>query len=301
MVRRKKKIRDGFTLIELVAVVAILSVIAVFAVARIQGVAERAKITAAERDLLTIREAFMSQDSGYFRDMCGIPGFSFGYLRIANLMISTNLFGAVETDVLYKSGFRLDDPLRAENPVGCAPREAFTQWDADAARGWRGPYVGSWSGEFPGSSAVRFRGDSSFAERGFFPPTAGLRLPDAFTRGEGGCSVYGFPGEPAAIDPWGNPYVLQIPPAQAFEGVNTNLSDKTRFRYARVVSAGPDGRLSTPCFALNMTNRWDTTWSEDFRRLSRQAGRDGSGIAARGDDIILFLVRTDTDEGEEGR
>jgi hypothetical protein len=50
---------------------------------------------------------------------------------------------------------------------------------------------------------------------------------------------------------------------------------------------------------LNKTNHWDTTWSESFRRLSRQAGRDDRGVAARGDDIILFLVRNDIDEGEE--
>lgn len=299
MEQRKSQFRDGFTLIELVAVVAILSIIAVFAVTKISSVAEKAKISAAERDLATLREAFMSEESGYLRDMGNVPGFSLGYLRIANLMMPTNLFGVVESDATLKVGFRVDDPNRVQNPDGCAPHEAFTKWNADAGRGWRGPYINTWTGDFPTESARRFSEDASFEERGFFPPLDNLRLPEVFTRREGGCSVYGFPGEPAVIDPWGNPYVLQIPPAQAFEGVNTNLSDEIRFRYARVVSAGPDGRLSTPCFALNKTNHWDTTWSESFRRLSRQAGRDDRGVAARGDDIILFLVRNDIDEGEE--
>ena len=298
MVRRKRQIRRGFTLIELVAVIAILSIIAVVAVSRVEGAANQSKIVVAERDLVTIRDAFISPDTGYLRDMGGIPGFSSGYLRLANLMISTNVFGSVASDLAYLSGFRVDDPNRATNPIGCAASVAFTRWDAESARGWRGPYVNSWTGEFPTEFDVRFPGDSTFGSRGFFPPLDGLREPDVFVNGDDGCSIYGFPGEPALIDPWGNPYVLQIPPAQAFGGANTNLSDDVRFQYARVVSAGPDGRLQTPCFAHNLTNRWETTWGAGLRRLSRQAGCVGSDIGARGDDIVLFLVRNDVDEGE---
>jgi hypothetical protein len=113
-------------------------------------------------------------------------------------------------------------------------------------------------------------------------------------------SVYGFPGEPAIMDPWGNPYVVQIPPPQAFTEV-TNAIDSMRFAYARVVSAGPDGRLDTPCFGANITNFWGTTgWSERRRRLSRQAGLvDGNDRTARGDDLVLFFSRNDIDEGEK--
>ena len=298
---RNVQVCRGFTLIELVAVVAILSIIALIAVSRVEKVAGRAKISAAERDLATIRDAFISSDGGYLHDMRRIPGFSLGYLRMANLMISTNLYGSVADDKTFGSGFRVDDPNRSRNIPGCAEPSAFTQWDAEGERGWRGPYVNSWAGEFPSETDVRFPEDSTFGSRGFFPPINGLREPEEFLRGEGGCSIYGFPGEPAVMDPWGNPYVLQIPPAQAFPGPNTNLSDEVRFRYARVVSAGPDGRLQTPCFALNLTNRWETVWTLDFQRLSRQAGRLGSDVAARGDDIVLFLVRNDVDEGEDFR
>ncbi|MBO7683385.1 MAG: type II secretion system protein [Kiritimatiellae bacterium] len=301
MLLRKVQIRLGFTLIELVAVVAILSIIALVAVSRVEKLAKNAKIAAAERDLLTIRNAFVSPESGYLHDMGGLPGFSRGYLRLANLMISTNLYGSVADNRTYSSGFRVDDPNRPDGIAGCAAPAAFTQWDAEGGRGWRGPYVNSWTGEFPSESDVRHPEDTTFGSRGFFPPIAGLREPEDILRGEGGCSIYGFPGEPAVIDPWGNPYVLQIPPAQAFPGSNTNLSDDVRFRYARVVSAGPDGRLQTPCFALNMTNRWETAWTVDFQRLSRQAGRIGSDVAARGDDIVLFVLRNDIDEGEDFR
>lgn len=297
MLRGKSHKRNGFTLLELVVVVAILSIIVVVAVSRVAGVATRAKLACAERDLVAIRDAFVSPETGYLHDMGGIPGFSRGYLRLANLMLPTNLYGAVEGAAMYMAGFRVDDPARVEGPAGCASPEAFTRWNADSERGWRGPYLNSWTGEFPAASAVRFPGDATFGSRGFFPPLAGLREPDEFVNGDSGCSIYGFPGEPAVIDPWGNPYVLQIPPAQAFPGANTNLSDDVRFQYARIVSAGPDGRLQTPCFALNLTNRWETTWSARFRRLARQAGRLGDDIGARGDDIVLFLVRNDVDDG----
>ena len=90
-----------------------------------------------------------------------------------------------------------------------------------------------------------------------------------------------------------------MPPPQAFPGV-TNVAEVVRFRYARVVSAGPDGVLDTPCFQPNATNETSTTWTARARRLARQAGRiDGDDVSARGDDLVLFLGRGDLDEGEE--
>ena len=149
MVRRKSQIRRGFTLIELVAVIAILSIVAVIDVSRIEGVATRAKIASAEHDLVVLRDAFISSETGYFRDMGGIPGFSRGYLRLANLMISTNLYGSISGDPAYLSGFRVDDPAMGSNPVGCAAPAVFTRWDAEGDRGWRGPYVSSWASSRP--------------------------------------------------------------------------------------------------------------------------------------------------------
>jgi hypothetical protein len=71
-----------------------------------------------------------------------------------------------------------------------------------------------------------------------------------------------------------------------------------------VVSAGPDGILATPCFAVNETNEWSAVgvnWADErMRRLSRQAGLiDGGDRSRRGDDIVLFLSRNDIDEGEK--
>ena len=281
---------------ELLIVVTIVATIAVFAVSRMGQMSRKAKRVATEQDLQVLRTAFTDPENGYLRDMRGIPGFSPAQLRLANLLVSTNLYGALKG----QDGERADV---AGHGVGWASPETFTHWNPESERGWRGPYVRHAMGEFPSADATRFADDSSFKARGFYPVLDGLRLPDDFLNGLDGCSIYGFPGEPAILDPWGNPYVLQIPPPQAFPdrfGSNTNLPDEVRFRYARVISAGPDGRLDTPCFTVNTTNRWATSWNERTRRLCRQAGLiDGDDRSARGDDLVLFLVRNDVDEGEE--
>jgi hypothetical protein len=215
------------------------------------------------------------------------------------LLVSTNLYGEVDGGAFLR-GFRVDAP--GLTVPGAAKGREFTGWSEELCRGWRGPYLKCPAGEFPHPRSRRRPGDGTFAERGFFPDISGLRLPEAFSLDD--ASVYGFPGEPAVIDPWGNPYVLQIPPAQAFSAVSaTNVSDVVRFAYARVVSAGPDGVLSTPCFAVNETNDWSAVgvnWADErMRRLSRQAGLiDGGDRSRRGDDIVLFLSRNDVDEGE---
>ena len=281
---------------ELLVVVAIVATIAMFVSSRMERTARTAKLLAAEHDLQTLSRSFTDPESGYLRDMRGIPGFSPAYLRLANLLVSTNLYGALKG----QDGQRADVAGRGR---GWASPETFTRWNPESERGWRGPYVRHATGDFPSADALRFADDSSFKVRGFYPVLDGLRLPADFLDGRDGCSIYGFPGEPAVLDPWGHPYVLQIPPPQAFPdrfGSNTNLPDEVRFRYARVVSAGPDGRLDTPCFTANATNRWATSWNERTRRLCRQAGLiDGNDRSARGDDLVLFLVRNDVDEGEE--
>jgi prepilin-type N-terminal cleavage/methylation domain-containing protein len=292
--------RGGFTLVELTSVIAILAILAVFAVSRLSSFASRAKETVVKKDLLTISEAFVSPNGGYIADMAKIPGFSRSYLRVANLLVSTNLYGEVIDGSNNMRGIRVDEQYSIIK--GLSSAEEFRTWSEERKRGWRGPYLKSFLGVFPSRSDRRFTDDATFEERGFFPAVDGLRLPSDFSDPD--LSVYGFPGESAIIDPWGNPYVLQIPPAQAFSSHSaTNVSDLQRFRYARIVSAGPDGVLSTPCYTVNETNDWreiGINWSNRrHRTISRQAGLvEGDDRSLRGDDIVLFLNRNDIDEGD---
>jgi len=289
-----QKHRGGFTLVELVSVVAILALVACLAVTRVTALLAHAREEAARRDLATLRAAYLDPADGLLRDLRGLPGFSPGFLRVGNLFVTNDFYVGVADAAARTTGFRLGDPRLTGRR--CLPADRLMRRNTSRDCGWNGPYVKRSTGEFPSEDAVRRAGDATFGARGFFPSLDGLRLPEDFIVRRHGCSIYGYPGEPALLDPWGNPYVLQIPPPQAFRGATTNLPDEVRFRFARVVSAGADGVLSTPCFRPNVSNAWETSWSADTRRLCRQAGRLGTDISARGDDLVLFLLRNDTDE-----
>ena len=268
--------RHGFTLVELAIVVIVLAIVATLAATRFSGFLASARDTAAEADMAAIRDALCGAGTApsLVGDLDGIPGFSPAYLRLANLLCPTNLVGAADR--------WLDDDSRRGHDAGFASAvgainpsavyaefSVFTNRDEAANRGWRGPYLRRFrAAAFPRPDDRRSPTDPTFEDRGFFR-TSTPEFP------------YGLAGEPAVEDPWGNPYVLQVPPAEAFED---SVSEPERFRYARIVSAGPDGILSTPCF--------DTASAAD-RRDSRLAGRRDSDAAPRGDDIVLFLSRAD--------
>lgn len=98
--------------------------------------------------------------------------------------------------------------------AAAAPAAGFptTDFDAIARIGWKGPYLRSGA-------------------------AGGMYLQDT-TRGFG--ALYGVNGDPAPLDGWGNPIVLQQPAAASPAAVAGDLS------YARLVSAGPNGVIETP-------------------------------------------------------
>jgi prepilin-type N-terminal cleavage/methylation domain-containing protein len=159
-------------------------------------------------------------------------------------------------DMKYVPGFAGSD-MRLHHllapPADLYP--AFTNFDSVAQRGWRGPYArnvqpvqnaeAARAGLFPAAGDRRWPEDETFQARGFYAVVSGCVT-----------SWYGTAGLPALADPWGNPIVLQVPQAA--------------FGYARLVSAGPDGVLRTPCSEFAPTNR--------------------------GDDVVLFLNRADVYE-----
>lgn len=247
--QRQRSASAGFTLLELVVVIAILAAVAMLVVSKVDTLEEKATDTVAIADLNTVREAIMGSATapGYLSDMKHVPGFSkLLHLNMHNLLVGSEL------DLL---------PL---------PLEKF---NVLTSRGWRGPYLERTAGvanenavrhnQFPESGERRFAGDTTFGQRGFY-----------YTVND---SHYGAPNDRAMGDRWGNPIVVQIPPNSAF----TTPTDNKRFRYARLVSAGVDGILTTP---------YD----------DRLAGRELNGNTEdRGDDLVLFLNRADIYETEE--
>lgn len=76
---------------------------------------------------------------------------------------------------------------------------------------------------------------------------------------------YGADDDPAMLDGWGNPIVLQFPTRSG-----TDFSDEEKQTYVRLISAGPDGAIDTPASELMPST------------------------TARGDDRVLFLNVADT-------
>lgn len=233
----------AFTLIELLVVVVVVAALAAVVVSQVDRTRDDAEQVVAAASLQAVADALTGSVAapGYVEDMKSAPGFRRTEVRVHDLL----------------------------SP---ASYPEFESYDPGARRGWRGPYVKSGAlventdasrrHRFPAAGDRRRHDDASFQERGFFP--------------DGPVSPYGQFGDLVIGDPWGNPIVVQVPPSSAFAGA---IEDAGRFRFARVVSAGPDGVLSTP--------------------RDRLAGRvpDGS-VDARGDDLVLFLNRADAYEDE---
>ena len=258
---------SGFTLAELTITIAVIATVAALAITTLSGVAERAKLRAAEIDMRTIRAAIVGSSASaaadapnYIADMSPLPGFDPATLRIHCLLNPTN--------IIARGNIRLDDfaaapgAPSAPTPAGYAPYAAFTNWNPQASRGWRGPYLDTPRRiEYPAPNARSRASGATFAERGFFP---------------NGQNTYGAAGEAAIEDPWGNPFVIQVPPSAVFAAspASPDASPRRRFRFARIVSAGPDGALQTPL-------------------AQRFPAPD-----ARGDDLVLFINRADVPANE---
>ena len=110
-------------------------------------------------------------------------------------------------------------------PTGAAPFDRFT------GRGWRGSYLQDATGKYLVNVSLGFS------------------------------AAYGTNGDPAVLDSWGHPIIIQAPTSAA--------DSKQRDLFTRLVSTGSDGIVQT---------------SPDVLYPSP---------AQRGDDVILFLMRAD--------
>ena len=116
-----------------------------------------------------------------------------------------------------------NNPFPSGNPL--------STFNRDTGLGWRGPYLLNANGTYLINTSKNF------------------------------IAAYGANGDPAVLDPWGNPFVLQR--------TTTGSTDA----FARLVSAGPSGVIDTPLV---------------------YAGTPYPQPDARGDDIVLFIAHADS-------
>jgi len=134
---------------------------------------------------------------------------------------------------------------------------------------WRGPYLTSSGGRFPNPTLA-----DSITRRFSTFNTIWFVVPD-------GKALYGgndtTPGtlDPAILDAWGNPVVLQVPNWGLYKAVEPDPLD---WKYARIVSAGPDGIIQIPSLDAAST-------APDHARLPY--------VSECGDDIVLYLKVAD--------
>lgn len=249
----------GFTLIEMVIVIAILAALAAIVVPMVGASDDHSKETATRASMAAVRDGFLGSgaEPGMYSDLRYVENFSssglnnLSDLRIAHLIVKPEFPSA---------------PL-------------IPDYDNATRKGWRGPYVrGGFvlntapnsGSNYPALNNVRFDGDSTFGTRGFHTV------------------LYGVPGEAAVGDAWGNPLILQIPSTKP-DGT-TFTSSIEAWKYARIVSAGPNGKLDT------VLGNSDFPSEPQAYNKALAGKKSDNSTPARGDDIVLFLNRADVYE-----
>ncbi len=226
--------RRGLTLLELLIVLTILVALGTIIVPTMGYLGRRSQSLAARENLYRLQELIVNR---YWADMGELPQ------------------PAVDADGDVLEPGREDHPqLRYlfVNPDRAADANDPFLFQKSAnllgGRSWQGPYLSH--------TGARYT------------------ITDADGTGNGFTNRYGETDDPAVLDAWGRPIVLQVPDAGATD-LPSELGEFTeaqiRRLHVRLVSAGPNGRIDTPPDVLMPS------------------------AAERGDDLVLFLFRHDED------
>ena len=222
-------VRYGFTLIELILVVMVLAILAGVVVPLVNGISQISTPGGPKSDRRIVTETTM--------------------LTIRDTFLSTGS----RTGIWADSGHQ---PNRLPRTIGqiCdsdPPTGTTPPFDPVTKIGWRGPYLTQWSGTCPDYEG----GDKN-------PLTGNLWNTDGFSY------IYGNPLDPAVIDAWGTPIVLQID----FDGDSSITADEARA--ARLVSAGPNGKID-----------WDLDINNTEQDYQVASNNDSIDL----DDVVIYL------------
>ena len=107
-------------------------------------------------------------------------------------------------------------------------------FNPNTGRGWRGPYMAQATGSYPNTTT------GNWSARNF-------------------TATYGAANDPALIDAWGNPIVIQWPANSA----DSTPTATQQYQYVRLVSAGPNGVLDTPITDTPVTDPTGASLKDD--------------------------------------
>lgn len=137
----------------------------------------------------------------------------------------------------------VDDP---DNPFD--DDLALALFDPATALGWNGPYIATSTGSYTIDDDLNDPENPKFR------------------------AVYGDNDDPACLDGWGKPIVVQIPNISELT-LSASESDQ---KHVRLVSAGPDGQIQTPLYDVEVDPA--TTLGAKFPTKDQC-----------GDDLVLYL------------
>lgn len=188
------------TLLELSIAMTILAVLAAVVIVVVGDASDTARTQTTQATLREVQTVILNR---YALDMAGKTAAS------SHVLVRRGLPGP-SADALFPSS-RSNRPQLAFLFVNPLTNGTTPTYDPVSGRGWRGPYLLITAGRYPGMDP-----DGNAAARGF---TSDFGVPNS--------SPTSSDGDPAVLDGWGHPVVIQ----------GSTLSD------ARLVSAGPDGNL----------------------------------------------------------
>lgn len=226
--------RPAMTLAELTLVMSVLGIMLAVAVPVMERCCVDGARTVTGASLKQVRETVVGSYYNHAFESLPYPldPARVKHPQLAYLYVNPH-FRSIGTSVSdsYWSGTPIWPASWSNATIAFLPRStADVLYDPVTRRGWSGPYLMSTMGTYQIAPA-----------RGF-------------------SDLYGQNGDPAPLDGWGNPIVLQQPVL-----LSASVASYSDLTYARLVSAGPNGILETPATVLSPT------------------------LAERGDDVILSL------------
>lgn len=224
----------GLTLLELLIVLTILVALGTLIVPTMGYLGRRSQTLAARENLYRLQDLIVNR---YWADMGELPRPA---VDETGAVLETGREDHPQLRYLFVNPDRAadtNDPFIYQKSVNML-----------SGRTWQGPYLSHTGARYTVTDESLDGSGTGFTDR------------------------YGLDDDPAVLDAWGRPIVLQVPDENATDMPNGNgefTPEQIRRLHARLVSAGPNGRIETPIDRLMPTE------------------------AERGDDIVLFLFRYD--------